>query len=144
MIGFSVKGSVLAHQNGPPLSEATIFLDTEKKAVTTADGTYILEKVKAGTYSLSVKIENYQFEQRILRINPNLLELPAIFPSSYLVCGSVISEYSQIVTISRIGSTQYSTVNTKASTGKFCEYLKSGKYQVQVVVSSQDQDNGVQ
>ncbi|KRT79932.1 hypothetical protein AMK59_6753 [Oryctes borbonicus] len=144
IVGFSVKGRVLSYENGTSLNEATIFLDAEKKAVSNSEGFYTLEKVKAGTYTLAVKADNYQFEQKILRINPNLLELPDMFPLSYLVCGSVVSENSQTVTITRVGSSQHSVVNTKPSTGKFCEYLRPGKYNIQVIVNDQEKNNGIQ
>ncbi|GJQ67388.1 hypothetical protein Trydic_g5084 [Trypoxylus dichotomus] len=144
IIGFSVNGRVLSHENGTGLNEATIYLDGEKKTISDSKGSYTLEKVKAGNYTLVAKADNYQFEQKTLRINPNLLELPDMFPLSYLVCGSVISENSQTVVITRVGSSQHTTVHTKIPTGKFCEYLKPGKYNVQVIVSDQEKQNGIQ
>lgn len=65
-------------------------------------------------------------------------------PLSYLLCGIVLSETTQTVTITRLGSTEHNTVNTKASTGKFCEYLRPGKYSLQVMVNEEEKQEGIQ
>ncbi|KAJ8945589.1 hypothetical protein NQ314_009109 [Rhamnusium bicolor] len=83
------------------------------------------------------------FEEIIVRINPSLQELPDILPSAFKVCGEVTSDHSQIVTFSKVGSTKYVQTETFQD-GSFCQYLSPGKYEVQVVVSNEDKQKGLQ
>nr|XP_022914700.1 nodal modulator 1 [Onthophagus taurus] len=144
IIGFSIFGRVLTSEGGRPLIDGTIYLNAEEVAKTDQNGIYALEKIKAGVYTLSVRADNYQFDQKTVKINPSISQLPEIYPASYLFCGHVISEQSQSVSITRIGSTQHFTIHTEPETGKFCEYLKPGKYQIQVLVNENDKQQGIQ
>lgn len=78
-----------------------------------------------------------EFEEKIFKINPNTLQLPDIYPSAYEVCGIVISESPQIITVNRIGSTQHFSIKSEANTGHFCKYLQPGKYELQVSKSAE-------
>lgn len=81
-----------------------------------------------------------EFAEKALKINPNTLELPVFYPSTYEVCGKVISEHPQQISITRIGSTQHFVIESEANSGKFCKYLAPGKYEFTVAKS----DNGLQ
>lgn len=63
---------------------------------------------------------------------------------AYQICGSVVSDKSQTITFSQIGSTKVVTTLSDMNSGQFCEYLTPGKYHVQVVVDSADSQKGMQ
>lgn len=50
--GFTVSGLVRGSTNGSPLPRAKIFLSQKEVAITDKDGKYMLEKMKAGQYTL--------------------------------------------------------------------------------------------
>ena len=55
-----IKGVVIDDETGNPLSNVTIGLQPKGKQVTTAEtGTYIIENLKAGTYTLKAQREGY-------------------------------------------------------------------------------------
>nr|XP_023013784.1 nodal modulator 3 [Leptinotarsa decemlineata] len=143
IIGFSIPGRVLRSRN-VPLADVKVFLNGQEIARTDAKGSYKLEKMKAGTYKLRAEADDVIFEEIFVRMNPNLPELPDILPSAFKVCGSVISDHSQIVTFSKLGGTKFIQTETSPSGGTFCQYLSPGKYEVQVVVSEEDKQKGLQ
>lgn len=75
------------------------------------------------------------FADKILKINPGIFELPVMYPYSYKVCGKIISETAQDISITRIGSTQHFVIKSEPNTGEFCKYLVPGKYELQVIKS---------
>ncbi|XP_017778651.1 PREDICTED: nodal modulator 1 [Nicrophorus vespilloides] len=134
--GFSVTGRVLNAPNGAPLEGAEIMINGKSIGTTSSSGTYNLEKIKAGTYTIQVVASDYKFESQSMKVSPSVNELPNIYPQSYKVCGKVISDKMESVQVSitRIGSTQHIALQTDYNTGKFCQHLTPGKYQVQVNV----------
>jgi hypothetical protein len=76
-------------------------------------------------------------------MNPNS-EIPDLFPKSYRICGTVVSDKSQTVTFSQVGQTKIVTTVSDMNSGRFCEFLSPGKYHVQVVVDIADSKKGLQ
>ncbi|XP_015834614.2 BOS complex subunit NOMO1 [Tribolium castaneum] len=143
IIGFNVNGRVLKSSNGKPLPKARVFLNGKEVTQTDSNGVYKLQRLKAGTYNLHVIADNFLFKEVAVKMNPNS-RIPDLVPTSYQVCGSVVSDKSQSVTFAQIGSTKVITTLSDMNSGQFCEYLSPGKYQVQVVVDSADSQKGMQ
>lgn len=74
-----------------------------------------------------------EFTERLLKINPGIPELPTIYPTTYKVCGKVISENPQEISINQEGSMQEIVIKSELNTGIFCKYLSPGTYEFQVV-----------
>uniref|UniRef100_V5G516 Nodal modulator 3 n=1 Tax=Anoplophora glabripennis TaxID=217634 RepID=V5G516_ANOGL len=143
IVGFNVPGKVVRTRN-VPVANAKIFLNGQEIMKTDANGRYKLKKIKAGTYKLRAQADDLIFEEILVRVNPSLQELPDILPSAFKVCGEVASDHSQIVTFSKVGSTQFIQTETSPHDGSFCQYLSPGQYQVQVLVSDEDKQKGLQ
>ncbi|KAG5882400.1 hypothetical protein JTB14_008975 [Gonioctena quinquepunctata] len=143
IIGFSIPGRVLRSRN-VPMANVKVFLNSQEIARTDANGSYKLEKMKAGTYKLRAEADDLIFEEIFVRMNPSMSELPDILPSAFKVCGVVTSDHSQTVTCSKVGTTEFVQIETSASDGMFCHYLTPGKYEVQVVVNEEDRQKGLQ
>ncbi|KAJ3639563.1 hypothetical protein Zmor_002915 [Zophobas morio] len=143
IIGFNINGRVLKSLNGKPLAHAKIYLNGKHITQTNNDGGYKLEKLKAGTYTLQAAAEGFLFKEVAVKMNPNS-KIPDLMPMAYQICGSVVSDKSQTITFSQIGSTKVVTTLSDMNSGQFCEYLTPGKYHVQVVVDSADSQKGMQ
>lgn len=55
VIGFSISGRILNAENGKPIEKATVFLNKHQLAFSRDDGTFVLEKIKAGQHSVYVE-----------------------------------------------------------------------------------------
>lgn len=142
------------------MSKAKIFLNGKQITETDSNGFYQLQRLKAGTYNLNVFAgtilfirfiinsnncfsDNFLFKEVSVKLNPNS-KIPDLLPTSYKVCGTVISDKSQSVTFSQVGGTTVITTLSDSNSGQFCEYINPGKYQVQVVVDNADSEKGMQ
>lgn len=112
---------------------------------TDANGVYVLDNIRSGTYTIQVSAPNLQFQDHTVKITFNSMAVPEIFVSGFKVCGKVISEKSYKVAVRKIGSTFYSEVESDASrSGEFCTYLGSGKYSFSVLISDNEKSSGIQ
>ncbi|KAJ8983444.1 hypothetical protein NQ317_013207 [Molorchus minor] len=143
IVGFSIPGRVIKSKN-MPIPNAKVFLNGQEIIKTDSNGAYRLEKIKTGTYKLRAEADDVIFEETIVRINPSLQELPDLLPSAFRVCGEVASDNSQIITFSKVGTTSFIQTETSPIDGIFCQFLSPGKYDVQVVVSEEDKQKGLQ
>ena len=142
--GFSVSGRVLLSANGHGVRNANIRLNGREIAVTDEDGIYVLENIQAGTYTIQVSGEEMEFTDHTVRISLANPTLPDIVVSGFKVCGQVISKASQIVAITKEGSTFHTEIPTREHSGEWCIYLGNGHYLVQVLTSESDKNKGVQ
>lgn len=55
MIGFNIPGKVLEGPNGKPLVKAKVVFNGKIAAVTNEDGSFVLEKIKAGSHKIYVE-----------------------------------------------------------------------------------------
>jgi hypothetical protein len=88
-------------------------------------------------------LDGFLFKEVAIKMNPNS-EIPDLFPKSYRICGTVVSDKSQTVTFSQVGQTKIVTTVSDMNSGRFCEFLSPGKYHVQVVVDIADSKKGLQ
>ncbi|XP_015587289.1 nodal modulator 2 isoform X2 [Cephus cinctus] len=147
--GFTVSGIVLTAPQGNPLAGAKIFVSGREVAITDKGGRYIVDNMKAGQYSLKAEAADVQFEEKVVKISPNSPEFPTLSPSSYKVCGRVTLSakgtlHHRKVAIHKVGSTFYEEIDTDPKTGEFCLYLIPGKYQLSVIVTTEEKSKGLQ
>lgn len=142
--GFSVSGRVLASANGRGIPNAQIKLNGQLVAQTQSDGSYVLENIKAETYTIQVIADNVQINDQAIRISVEQPKLPDIVVTAFKVCGQVISQQSYTIAITRHSSTFHTQATSKAGTGVWCTYLSSGRYSAEVLTSSEDRTLGVQ
>lgn len=55
MIGFNIPGKVLEGPNGKPLVKAKVVFNGKIAGVTNEDGSFVLEKIKAGSHKIYVE-----------------------------------------------------------------------------------------
>lgn len=55
MAGFNIPGKVLEGSNGKPLVKAKIVLNGKPAGVTNDDGSFVLEKIKAGSHKIYIE-----------------------------------------------------------------------------------------
>lgn len=59
MQSFSVSGRILIHADGQSVQGATIFVNDKPVTTSGTDGSFVLEKLKAGTYSVHIEARKY-------------------------------------------------------------------------------------
>lgn len=70
--------------------------------------------------------------------------LPDFIPTKYKVCGSVISDKMQRVSVKNLGNSDVLHVTSDPKNGKFCVLLPAGKFEFQVALSAREKDDGLQ
>ncbi|KAF5281651.1 hypothetical protein FQA39_LY17749 [Lamprigera yunnana] len=144
VVGYKVSGQVLYSKNGKPIKAAKILLNDNVVAVTKDDGMYTLGNVKPDLYHLKAIVDKLEFKQKLIKIHANVLKLPDLIPSRFEVCGHVLSEKSQTVTIVSTSSNEVSISNSLPLSGKFCQFLAPGKYQMFISISDSERAQGIQ
>ncbi|KAG5329392.1 NOMO3 protein, partial [Acromyrmex charruanus] len=147
--GFTVGGLVRSATNGNPLQGAKIFLSHKEVAVTDKNGKYVLDNMKAGQYTLKAESENVQFSERTVKISPTSPELPVLVPSAYKVSGKVTLSakgtlHFRRISIQNTAATFYKELDTNEKTGEYSVYLAPDKYQLSVIVSTEEKTKGLQ
>lgn len=137
-------GYVLKSDASGPIAGAEVYVNDKKAATTGADGSYTLDKLHIGNYKLTATVAGFRFNDLHTKITPNAKKLPDLVPHAHKVCGHIVSDQSQTITFTKIGSTTFLKTMSDAKNGSFCEYLTRGKYDVQVVVDSDNKQKGLQ
>ena len=88
--------------------------------------------------------ENLKFDEKSITLYPGLYQLPDLSPVSYLVCGSVSGHTPQKIEIKNVNSSIILMIATEPITGKFCQYLTIGKYEIKVIVNESPDINRIQ
>uniref|UniRef100_A0A8U8B714 Prealbumin-like fold domain-containing protein n=2 Tax=Geospiza parvula TaxID=87175 RepID=A0A8U8B714_GEOPR len=144
VMGFSVTGRVLNGPEGEGVADATVTLNNQIKVKTKADGSFRLENITTGTYTIHARKEHLFFDTITVKIAPNTPQLANIIATGFSVCGRIsvtrfpdtvkqISKYK--VTMIPEDKDKASLVTTETdSHGAFCFKAKSGAYNVQVII----------
>uniref|UniRef100_A0A2K6AHD9 Uncharacterized protein n=1 Tax=Mandrillus leucophaeus TaxID=9568 RepID=A0A2K6AHD9_MANLE len=143
VMGFSVTGRVLNGPEGDGVPEAVVTLNNQIKVKTKADGSFRLENITTGTYTIHAQKEHLYFETVTIKIAPNTPQLADIIATGFSVCGQIsiirfpdtvkqMSKY-KVVLSSQDKDKSLVTVETDAH-GSFCFKAKPGTYKVQVMV----------
>ncbi|XP_062304047.1 BOS complex subunit NOMO1 [Osmerus eperlanus] len=142
VMGFSVTGRVLNSQDGEGVPDVTVTLNNQIRVMTKEDGSFRLENMTAGTYTIRTQKELMFFEPITVKIAPNTPQLPDIITAGFSVCGQIavsrlpeglkqLGRYR--VTLAPLGQDQ--TAGRTADSdqqGGFCFQAKPGDYSVQV------------
>uniref|UniRef100_A0A8D1UNS8 Nodal modulator 1 n=1 Tax=Sus scrofa TaxID=9823 RepID=A0A8D1UNS8_PIG len=143
VMGFSVTGRVLNGPEGEGVPDAVVTLNNQIKVRTKADGSFRLENITTGTYTIHAQKEHLYFETVTIKIAPNTPQLADIIATGFSVCGQIsilrfpdtvkqMSKY-KVVLSSQDKDKSLVTVETDAQ-GSFCFKAKPGTYKVQVMV----------
>ncbi|XP_042777239.1 nodal modulator 1 isoform X2 [Panthera leo] len=143
VMGFSVTGRVLNGPEGEGVPEAVVTLNNQIKVRTKADGSFRLENITTGTYTIHAQKEHLYFETVTIKIAPNTPQLADIIATGFSVCGQIsitrlpdtvkqMSKYKAVLS-SQDKDKSLVTVETDAR-GSFCFKAKPGTYKVQVMV----------
>uniref|UniRef100_A0A8C5HDQ8 Nodal modulator 1-like n=1 Tax=Gouania willdenowi TaxID=441366 RepID=A0A8C5HDQ8_GOUWI len=140
VMGFSVTGRVLNSADGEGVSDATVSLNNQIKGNT--DGSFRLENMTAGTYTIRVNKELMFFEPITVKIAPNTPQLPDIITTGFSVCGQIsisrlpegIKQQGRYkVTLASRGQDKTSSRNVDSDPqGAFCFQARPGDYSVYV------------
>lgn len=144
VMGFSVMGRVLNSLNGEGVAGASVTLNDQIQVLTKDDGSFRLENMTTGTYTINTQKELMFFESLIVKIAPSTPQLPDIITAGFSVCGQIsithlpegikhLGRYR--VTLSGQGRQQgfVRTVESERH-GVFCFQAKPGDYSVQVTI----------
>ncbi|XP_055221687.1 BOS complex subunit NOMO1 isoform X2 [Gorilla gorilla gorilla] len=143
VMGFSVTGRVLNGPEGDGVPEAVVTLNNQIKVKTKADGSFRLENITTGTYTIHAQKEHLYFETVTIKIAPNTPQLADIIATGFSVCGQIsiirfpdtvkqMNKY-KVVLSSQDKDKSLVTVETDAH-GSFCFKAKPGTYKVRVMV----------
>ncbi|CAL8358775.1 unnamed protein product [Boreogadus saida] len=146
VMGFSVTGRVLNSLEGEGVPDATVYLNNQIKVVTREDGSFRLENMTAGTYTIRTQKELMFFEPISVKIAPNTPQLPDIITAGFSVCGRIavsrlpegMKQQSRYrVTLRPRDQDQDPGLGKTADSdlqGGFCFQAKPGDYSVHVSV----------
>ncbi|XP_061844241.1 BOS complex subunit NOMO1 [Nerophis lumbriciformis] len=153
VMGFSVTGRVLNSVDGEGVDDATVSLNNLIKVVSKEDGSYRLENMTAGTYTIRVHKELMFFEPVTVKIAPNTPQLPDIITAGFSVCGQIaISRLPEgmkqqgryKITLTHQGQDKTSgRVIDSDIQGAFCFQAKPGDYSVHVSLPEADVKAGL-
>ncbi|KAI7807708.1 BOS complex subunit NOMO1 [Triplophysa rosa] len=141
VMGFSVMGRVLNSPNGEGVADAVVMLNNQIKAETKEDGSFRLENMTTGTYTINTQKELMFFEQITVKIAPSTPQLPDIITAGFSVCGQILVSrlpegVKQLgrykVTLSAQRQDQVLRTIESDSQGAFCFQVKPDDYSVQV------------
>ena len=59
-------------------------INGKEVAETIEDGTFTLDSMKAGTYTISIETRDVYFDPKQIKVTPNTPELPEIVATRYL------------------------------------------------------------
>ncbi|XP_074644327.1 BOS complex subunit NOMO3-like isoform X2 [Tubulanus polymorphus] len=145
--GFSVAGRVLDSKSGSGISGARVRVNGKDHTTTGADGSYTLENMKTGTYSIEIAADKIAFDDLNVKISPNTPQLPDIIASSFSLCGNVhIDRFPTGVSAirERVLSLQYKNSKGDVITlgkvttdvkGDYCTTVRPGVYTIKPVLS---------
>uniref|UniRef100_A0A673C6F0 Nodal modulator n=1 Tax=Sphaeramia orbicularis TaxID=375764 RepID=A0A673C6F0_9TELE len=143
VMGFSVTGRVLNSVGGEGVPDATVSINNQIKVLTKEDGSFRLENMTAGTYTIRVNKELMLFDPITVKIAPNTPQLPDIITAGFSVCGQIsISRLPEgmkqqgryKVTLTHQGQDRASRTIDSDPQGGFCFQTKPGDYSVHVTL----------
>ncbi|XP_028914056.1 nodal modulator 3 isoform X2 [Ornithorhynchus anatinus] len=143
VMGFSVTGRVLNGPEGEGVVDAIVTLNSQIQVKTKADGSFRLENITTGTYTIQAQKEHLYFDTITVKIAPNTPQLADIVATGFSVCGHIsITRFPD--TIKQIGRYRITmspqdkdrslTAVETDTHGAFCFKARAGSYIIQVVV----------
>jgi hypothetical protein len=146
VIGFSVVGKVV-DARGRGVAEASILVNSQQKTKTAADGTYRLESMASGDYTIETQKAHVFFSTLAnFLVSPTAPQLPDIVANAYHLCGKVIVDQplngisptkSRTILVKNLGS-RSPAKSVQTESGNFCAVVTPGKYSVSVQLTSDE------
>ncbi|XP_070617235.1 LOW QUALITY PROTEIN: BOS complex subunit NOMO3-like [Erythrolamprus reginae] len=144
VMGFSVTGRILNSPEGEGVPYATVILNSQIKVTTRSDGSFRLENITTGTYTIQAHKDNLFFDTITVKIAPNTPQLADIIVTEFSVCGqiSVTRFPDSIKQITKYKVNMWPQDKEKAvlmtaetdARGGFCFKARPGLYVLQVIV----------
>eukprot|EP00057_Strongylocentrotus_purpuratus_P025423 XP_011679897.1 PREDICTED: nodal modulator 1 [Strongylocentrotus purpuratus] len=133
--GFSISGRVLSATGGKGVEGAKVKVQGKPEVTTRSDGTFRMEKIKSGTYTLKASKEHLTFDPLNVKVTPNTPKLPDIVASKFSVCGRVETSAGgqRKVSLTKEGSKQPEIATTDKD-GAFCFSAAPGAYVMEVEI----------
>lgn len=147
LLGFSIPGRVVDARGGG-VGGAKILIDGVERASTSADGTYTLDKVRSGTFTIEASKENVVFHPlENIQVMPSMARLADLKVSGYKVCGRIVLQASEggartAVLRPKDGSVPEQRTQTSAS-GSFCFEAPTGAYTVAAPITQSERAAGM-
>lgn len=93
--------------------------------------------------------ENVKFEEKLVKVSPSSSEMPVINPSSYKVSGKVTLSAKNVLHYRKISIKSaalhfYTEIEVDPNSGDFHVFLAPAKYQLNVVVTEEENNKGLQ
>ncbi|XP_065096075.1 BOS complex subunit NOMO1 [Paramisgurnus dabryanus] len=153
VMGFSVMGRVLNSPNGEGVADAVVMLNNQIKAETKEDGSFRLENMTTGTYTINTQKELMFFEPITVKIAPSTPQLPDIITAGFSMCGQILvshlpegvkqlGRYKVTLSSQRQDEGFFRTVESD-NQGAFCFQVKPGYYSVQVTLPEAEMKAGL-
>uniref|UniRef100_A0A4W4F4M3 Prealbumin-like fold domain-containing protein n=1 Tax=Electrophorus electricus TaxID=8005 RepID=A0A4W4F4M3_ELEEL len=142
VMGFSVMGRVLNSPDGEGVSDVVVTLNNQIKVLTKEDGSFRLENMTTGTYTIDTRKKHLFFEPLTVKIAPSTPQLPDIIAAGFSVCGQIsvprlpegLKQLNRFkVTLSSQGQGVLRTAESDHQ-GAFCFQARPGDYRVQVTL----------
>ncbi|XP_030833422.1 nodal modulator 3 [Strongylocentrotus purpuratus] len=142
--GFSISGRVLSATGGKGVEGAKVKVQGKPEVTTRSDGTFRMEKIKSGTYTLKASKEHLTFDPLNVKVTPNTPKLPDIVASKFSVCGRVETSAGgqRKVSLTKEGSKQPEIATTDKD-GAFCFSAAPGAYVMEPMMSEVEQAAGL-
>ncbi|XP_063960103.1 BOS complex subunit NOMO1-like isoform X2 [Lytechinus pictus] len=142
--GFSITGRVLSVAGGSGVQGAKVKVRGKPEVVTGPDGTFRMEKIKSGTYTLQASKEYLTFDPLNVKVTPNTPRLPDIVASKFSACGRVETSAGgqRKVSLTKEGSKQPEIATTDKD-GAFCFTASPGVYVMQPLMSDAEKSAGL-
>ncbi|XP_064415226.1 BOS complex subunit NOMO3 isoform X2 [Latimeria chalumnae] len=144
VMGFSVTGRVLNKPEGDGVPDASVTLNNQIKVTTKADGSFRLENMTAGTYTILAQKEHVVFDPITVKIAPNTPQLADIVATGFSVCGQIaVTRFPEgikqankykVIMITQDKDRALSLTAETDFRGGFCFKAKPAAYSIKVVI----------
>ncbi|KAF5902948.1 nodal modulator 1-like, partial [Clarias magur] len=144
VMGFSVMGRVLNSPDGEGVAGAVVTLNNQIKVLTKEDGSFRLENMTTGTYTITTHKELMFFKPITVKIAPSTPQLPDIITAGFSMCGQIaithlpegikqLGHYKVMLTGQGRDQAVIRTIESNHQ-GVFCFQAKPGDYSIQVTL----------
>ncbi|XP_039216573.1 nodal modulator 3-like [Crotalus tigris] len=154
VMGFSVTGRILNSPEGEGVPDATVILNSQIKVTTRSDGSFRLENITTGTYTIQAHKDHLFFDTLTVKIAPNTPQLADIIVTEFSVCGQIsvtrfpdsvkqINKYKvNMWPQDKDNKAVLKSTETDAR-GGFCFKARPGLYVLQVIVPDAEMRAGL-
>uniref|UniRef100_A0A8C4NGS2 Nodal modulator n=1 Tax=Eptatretus burgeri TaxID=7764 RepID=A0A8C4NGS2_EPTBU len=152
VMGFSVTGRVLETTDGNGIAGAMVTINDRIKVVTQADGSFRVENMTAGAYTITTTKDHYTFSHLSAIISPGAPNLADIVAVSFSVCGGIFVKrfpeglrpnQARVVSIEARGPARQIQTTESDPQGSFCFMVEPGQFLLKVLLSEAETQAGL-